>query len=271
MKKIVLSLIIALGLRAELVDRVVASVNNEPITSYDVAVVSRQMHISPNQALSYLIDQKILDEEIKKSGISVDDYDLENAMEKIAKQNGMSLYEFKNVLKQRGEYEKFKEALKNKLLKEKLFAQVINSKLTINPQEAKNYYDTHKNEFKVFKKIEVTKYESNNPKLLEEIINGKKVPDNVKVTKLSFDSQNISKNLLFLFKQTKVGEFTPVTNEGFNFVTYHIDKKEGETYLPYEKVQNYIFQKLAQQKREAILKEYFSKLRNRADIKIYND
>ncbi|WP_456488345.1 peptidyl-prolyl cis-trans isomerase [Caminibacter pacificus] len=272
MKKILLSALLAFSLHAEIVDRIVATVDNQPITSYEIAKVSKEMNLQPNQALNYLIDQKILQEQIKKQGITVDDYDLENAMEKIAKQNGMSLFEFKNVLEQRGEYQKFKKALKEKLLKDKLFAQIVNTNLKITPQDIKNYYQTHKDEFKTFKTVQVTKYVANNPEILKKLQQNTLLNlPNVSMKAEVYSPEDLPKNLLFLFQQTKVGQFTPIINQGTHFITYYISRKDGEEYLPLSSVQNIIAQKIAQQRREQILKEYFSKLKNRADIKIFNN
>ncbi len=271
MKKLLIIPLLAFSLHAEIIDKVVASVDNTPITSYEIAKTAKEMKISPNQALNYLIDQKILQEEIKKQGISVDDYDIENAMEKIAKQNGMTLFEFKNVLQQKGQYQQFRKALKDKLLKEKLFAQIVNSKLRITPEDIQNYYNAHKDEFKTFKSIQVTKYMAKNPSLLKQLQQNTilNLP-NVEMNMAVYEANKLPKNLLFLFMQTPEGKFTPIVNEGEYYVTYFISKKEGSDYIPLESVKNVIANKIMEERRSTILKEYFSKLKNKANIKIYN-
>ena len=271
MKKIFLSFLVCISLNAEIVDKVVASVNNEPITSYDIQITAKKMHINENQALNYLIDQKLIDSEIKKRGIEVDDFEINQAMENIAERNNLSLFEFKNILEQKGELEKFKEQLKENLLKQKLFSQIVNSKLQITPDELKNYYKTHKNEFAIFKTVQVTKYSSNNPQVLQNLFNNPYYNDpNIKTKTEVYDSSNMPLNLIFLFKNTKVGQFSPIINEGLDYVTYYVANKNGKTYLPFEKVQNIIAQQIASQKRDIILREYFDKVKNRADIRIYN-
>jgi hypothetical protein len=218
-----------------------------------------------------LIDRAILRSELKKRGISVDEFEIENEMEKIANKNGLSLFEFKDILNQRGELNQFKEALKDKLLKEKLFNEIIKGKLNISDTEMKNYYENHKNEFKVFKTIQVVKYSANNPELLKKV---KKNPlfsnSNVKIQTKSFYYNEIPLNKLFLFKSTDIGKFTPIINEGDKYVMYYIARKDGEIVLPFNKVKTLIANKLAAMKREEILKEYFSKLKNKADIQIYH-
>lgn len=271
MKKYLLIGLLVISLNAEIVDKIVASVNNEPITSYDIQIVMKKLHSDKNKALNFLIDQKIIDSEIKKRNISVDDFDINNALEKIAKQNNLSLFEFKNILEQKGELEKAKKEIKNNLLKQKLFGQIINAKLRISPDEIKEYYENNKNNFAVFNTVRLIRYSSNNPKILKKLFNNPYYTDkSILVQTQVYNSDNLSLNKMYLFKNTKIGQFTPIINEGLSYVTYYISDKEGEKYLSFKKVKNVIINQLAAQKRNRILKEYFDKLKNRADIKVYN-
>jgi len=270
MKKFILILIFLNFVNAKIVDRVVAVVNGEPITSYDITKTFKSLNISPREALNILIEQKIIENEIKRRGIEVDDFDIENAIEKIAKQNGMSVFEFKNYLKERGEYNNFLKNLKKDIQKQKLFAQIVNSKLKVSNKELKNFYDQNKEKFTTFKQIEVIEYISQNPDELKHI---KKNPlynsSNIKIENRVFKYNQIPLNLMFLFNSTKEGEFTPIINNGNSYVMFYINKKEGKVILPFEQIKNIIANQLMQQKRNAILKEYFNTLKNQADIEIF--
>ncbi len=268
MKKIILFL--AVLLNAKIVDMVIASVNNEPITSYELQKTQKMLHLSKNQALNYLIDQKILKEELKKRGIEVDEFDIENSMEKIASKNGLSLFEFKRILQQRGELEQFKKQLRENLQKQKLFAQIINSKLKVSEEEMKTYYENHKDEFSVFKTIQVTEYRANNPQILQKIRQNPLSNEKVSVKTKVYSYNELPKRLMFLFKNTKVGEFTPIINDGMGYLMYYVARKDSKVVLPYDEVKDIIYNKLLAQKREEILKNYFEKLKNRANIKFYN-
>ena len=271
MKKLLIFSLLILSLNAKIVDRVIASVNGEPITSYDIEMTSKKLNIPSNKALNYLIDQKLIESEIKKRGISVDDFEIDEAMEKIAKRNNLTLFEFKNILMQRGELNKFRENLKNNLLKQKLFASIVNSKLKITPEEIKNYYKTHKDEFSIFDTIQVVKYSSKNPQSLKKLFSNPFYNDKNIITKTKIYRWNeLPLDKLYLFKNTEVGKFTPIINEGLIFSTYYISNKESKFYLPFKKVKNIIANKLIEEKRNQILKEYFERIKNRADIKIYN-
>ncbi len=269
MKRILLTLSAAVLLSAEVIDKIVATVNDIPVTSYEVAKLAKNLKISDSKALGFILDQKLIQSEIKKRGIEADDFEIENAMEKIAKQNGLSLLEFKNILMQKAQYDKLRKKIKEDLLKEKLFNQIVQTKLNISEEEIKNYYDNHKNDFKTFKTIQITKYSANNKKILNEIKKNPLSNTNVQTSTQNYTFDKLPIGLVFLFKQTKQGEFTPIINDALGYSMYYVEKKEGETYIPFGKVKTAIANKLAAQKREMILKEYFNKLKNRAYIKFY--
>jgi len=270
MKKLLIAGLLCLGLNAKVIDKIIVTVNDIPITTYELAQTAKKMDLTKEKALNYLIDKKLILSEIKRRNISVDDFEIENAMENIAKQNGMSLFEFKNILLQRGELDSFKKKLKENLLKQKLFDQIVQTKLGITPEEIKSYYQTHKNDFKIFKTVQVTKYSANNSEILKKIKENPLSNLQVKTQNEVFSYNELPLGLLFLFKQTKVGEYTPIINDGLGYSMFYIARKDSQVYLPLDKVENIIRNKLIEQKREMILKDYFDKLRNRAYIKFFN-
>jgi peptidyl-prolyl cis-trans isomerase SurA len=270
-KKYILLGLLVFSLNAEIVDKTVASVEGIPITSYELMKFSKQNHIPENKALKILIQEKLIESEIKKRGIGVDDFEIEEELEKIAKRNGMNLFQFKNILSQRGELEKLKKQIKNTILKRKLFREIVQTKLKITPEDLKDYYNQHLDEFSVFDSIQVIKYSSNNPEILKKVKNNPLMSSPViKSDTLILNSDDMPLGMLFLFKSLKEGEYSPIMNEGMNYVMYYVVKKEGKKVLPFEKVKNLIYSKLAEQKQDIILKTYFERLKNRADIEIFN-
>jgi len=270
MKKFLILIGLILFLDAKILNQIIATINDIPITSYDVEKLSKQLNIDKNRALNILLDQKLIESEIKKRGIVVDEFELENALEAIAKRNGFNLLEFKNILIQRGDYQKLVNQIKDDLLKKKLFDEIIQTKLKIDDNEIKNYYENNKDEFKVFEKIEAIKYSANNKAALEKIKQNPLSTKNVKVENKVYYANELPLNLLFLFKETKEGRFTPIINEERDYSMFYITKKENHYYLPFEKIKNLITNKLINEKREKILKEYFNKLKNKSYVKFYN-
>ena len=69
MKKLIITLSLGIFLNAQVIDKVVAVVNNIPVTSYDVKKLSKNLNISKEKALQILLDQKLIQSDIKKRGI----------------------------------------------------------------------------------------------------------------------------------------------------------------------------------------------------------
>lgn len=271
MKKFFLALFVIASLNGKILDKVIASVNNLPITSYDLQNFMQQHNIKDkNVALNQLVDQKVVESQIKSLGIDVEDYEIEDFLSKIAHKNGMNLFEFKTILTQRGELKKLKAQIKQNLLRKKLYDAIIGNKLKIDDVLAKEYYKSHKDDFSVFKSVQVTKYSANNPQALKLVQQNPLAAKNVKFKTEVFNYQELPLNLLFLFKNTKEGEFTPIVNDGMNYVTYFVARKDGKIVMPFEKVKNLIYNQLAEKKRNQILQDYFNRLKSQMDIKFYN-
>ena len=269
MKKLLFFLFLCF-LNAKVIDKVVASVNGLPITSYDIQNFMNKYHIKdPNKALNMLIDRKVVDSQIKERGISVEDYEIEEVLSNIARRNGMNLFEFKTILAQRGQLDTLKQQIKKDLLRKKLYEAIIGTKLKIDNVLLKEYYNTHKNEFSVFKTIQVTKYSANNPGILKKLQQNP-LKTNVNSKTEVFSYKELPMNLLFLFKNTKEGEFTPIINEGMSYVTYFVARKDGKVTMPFEKVKGLIYNKIVKEKRNQILQDYFNRLKSQMDIKVYN-
>ena len=84
---------------AGMVNWVVAKVNNEPITNFEVFDTMKKIKTSnQDTALQFLINEKLQASEIKKRDIRVAPYEVTNAIEEIAKKEGKTPEEFKNTL-----------------------------------------------------------------------------------------------------------------------------------------------------------------------------
>jgi parvulin-like peptidyl-prolyl isomerase len=264
MKRVIaLSLAGLLLYGGEIVDKVVAVVGDQPITLYQIKKLSQEQNIPPNRALNLLIDKNLINYLVREKGIAIDPLTLDRAIREIAQRNGMEQYQFEELLKQRGEYQKFIEELKNNLKKEELFKSIVNGRITITPEEVKNYYQTHQGEFRFWKEAEVTRYFAPNPQLLKLALqNPLSPPSQVKITAETLHSSTLPIPVAYIIQQTPSGHFTPIVPEKWGYSIYYIKSKKGEIVLPLQKVQNLIRAKLYREKRNAILQSYFDKMKN---------
>ena len=91
-KKFLLILAFAfVSANADVVNSVIAVVENEPITNYELAQVKKERRVGDAEALEILINSKIKTAEIKKRGIMVNSYEIDQRIAAIAEQNGMSV------------------------------------------------------------------------------------------------------------------------------------------------------------------------------------
>lgn len=147
--------------QAELVDRVVAVVNNAVITMSEVDEegklyfrkvtetassenLTEMLAKARADVLGGLIDKYLIKQKARELRIAVSDSEVTTAIEKIMVKNNLSPEEFKARLKERGINEQtYKDNLKSQILQKKLISYAIHSKIVITDDMILDYYDTH--------------------------------------------------------------------------------------------------------------------------------
>lgn len=271
MKKIVTVLLLLSSLAyAGLVNGIALVVNNEPVTLYDIDVTAQKLKVSKREATEYLIDQKIQDSEIKRLGISVDLYEIEERMESVAESNNLTLQEFKDILASKFiSLEEYKENLKKKLIQEKLARKIFAEENTaVETEDARIYYENNKEEFAVPTKVKITKYASKDQRELAAFLrNPMMVGHSVAVESEEIKTDDLNPKLLSLVLETQEGGFTPILPVGNNlYVSIRIDKKMEKNQKSFEEVQSTIIAKLRQENESKSIERYFKKQRAKAKI-----
>jgi peptidyl-prolyl cis-trans isomerase SurA len=145
--------------RVEVVDKIVAVVNNEVITSQElesrVRQVERRMQAQSiatppraelqRQLLERLIVDRAQMQLAKEVGIRVDDLALDRAIARIAEQNKMSLQEFRNQLEREGTpFGRFREEIRGEIIMQRLREREVGNKVQITESEIDNYLAANK-------------------------------------------------------------------------------------------------------------------------------
>jgi hypothetical protein len=246
-------------------------INNEPITLYEVYKYSKKYKISKKESLDILIRQKLEDAEIKKYRISTDLFEVNERVKRLAQQNNLSEYEFLNLLKSKNiKISKYKEDLKTKIKKEKLYRQILSSKISqVTAKDAKNFYKKNISQFKFASGFDVSIYIAKNRADLRAI---KKNPmlrlQNVEVKEKSLVANNMDKKLVGLLNNTKEGSFTQILSIQNRPTMFYIKAKKGLRTIAYEKVKNNIYNVLSRKKEEKTINNYFEKIKASAAIKV---
>ncbi len=151
-------------LRAEVVNRIVASVDGEPITLYELnQFVAKQRALMPslqmpnqNEALQALVTEKLLAKEIAAKGIHVRDEDIDRYVDHIKQANHLNDDQLKEALKQQGiDYAKYRDQVRQEIEKVQLMNREIRSKVNVSPEDINRYYDAHKKEYELPARVKV--------------------------------------------------------------------------------------------------------------------
>lgn len=145
---------------AELVDRVVAVVNDDVITMSEVneegrgffqkiteqapaAELAAALRRGREEVLNGLIDKKLIAQEAVKQKVTVTDAELEAAFKQMIATNNMNPEQFRDQLSNLGMTEEiYRDNLRNQILQSKLINYEVRSKIIITDDMILDYYDT---------------------------------------------------------------------------------------------------------------------------------
>ena len=140
-------------------DRIVAVVNDDEITlnelrgHIDVAVDQLKKQGTPlpqrdaleKQMLERLVMTKVQLQRARDIGLRVDDSQLEQALQRIAANNKMSLSQFRDALQKDGiPFIKFREEIREEMIVARLREREVEDKIVISEGEIDNYLETEK-------------------------------------------------------------------------------------------------------------------------------
>ncbi len=144
---------------AVIVDRIVAVVNDKVITlselkkkaeplfkqyiSIDMTEEEKQKRQQQimAQVLPQLVDDVLVQEEIEKNGLTASDREVEQAIQSICAQNGITRDEFVEKLKgQEYSIEQYKKQIKRQIERTRLIQSEVKSKIVVTDDDITNYY-----------------------------------------------------------------------------------------------------------------------------------
>jgi peptidyl-prolyl cis-trans isomerase SurA len=157
---------------AEVCNRVVAVVNNDVITLYELNNRMKEMTGLPpeelmmkseamyrdarQKILEMLIDEKIAQAKIKELRIQVSERQVDNYLEKLKQDNQLSQEDLVAGLEKEGlSYEKYRERIKRDIERSQLIEYEVRSKIIIRDEAIQKYYDENKGTFGVAEKVQL--------------------------------------------------------------------------------------------------------------------
>lgn len=255
-----------------LVSGIAFFVNGNPVTLIELYKIQQRDKIPQDVAVDRLINERLHEEEIKKRKISVNDLEIEDEIQRIAKQNNATAEKVRQYIESNGEsWNAYKEGVKKEILKRKLYQGITQESLrAVDDREVREYYNANQKDFLIPQSIDVVKFYSKDSAAIERVVQsgGKVISPKVKQENEVLQTSALNPQVVLSFVQGKVGGFTPIFPIGEDYVTFLIKGKHNSTLLPYESARNIAMQKIMQHKENYVIYEYFEKLRSNAKVNI---
>ncbi len=143
---------------AVIVDRIVAIVNGDVITLSELeqrAAPVLNQYITPEMSpkeraearreilariLPQMIDDKLVDEEIKRLGITVKDSEIDGVLQRMFRENGITMEEFRDKLAQQGvTLEEYRQQIRKQIERARLVNAQVQQKIVITDEQVKAY------------------------------------------------------------------------------------------------------------------------------------
>ena len=287
---------------AEVVDRIVAVVNNDIITMSELQnmakTIEAQSGVKPTgqdekkmqrEMLEALIDRKLAKAEAQRRGIVVTDKEVDEAMARFKQRNNIPDDEtFAKGLSQAGlSLKEFRQQIADQMIQERLLVVVVGAKVSVSDAEVRRLYDqrfkkggtqVHLVTLRMPFPLGATQEQKEATKeKAETILNAVKRGESfaeaagkqsLTLSDVGFVSQSdLDPRLAEFLDQLKPKEVGPVvTQEGIQLIQV-MGRRSGEA-RPFEEVAPEIRRILQQQEMEKYFTEWAKTLREKAHIKI---
>ncbi len=299
-------------LLADITNRIVATVNSDIITLHDLNVsIKRLTGLSAKDLqlknekefyeirraiLDNLVNEKITEQQIIKLGIKVTAKDVDEAIEKVKRENNFTQEELIYNLKLEGvTLEEHKEKIKKEIKRFRLVNYEVKSKIVITEEDIKKYYQTHSKEYTEISKVrlariflrvrnpndkeEIARVKSLGVEILQKIKQGHDFSEMAKTYSQGpagpeggnlgwIKASQLEPTLRKKIDKLSVGEHTDLdlAPSGFQIIKLAEEKKGG--LKPFEEIRDAIYSKLFKEKVEKRYATWLNKLRKESFIKI---
>ncbi|GAU09448.1 SurA N-terminal domain-containing protein [Desulfoplanes formicivorans] len=158
----------------ELVDRIVAVVNGEIITLFEVnqqiqgylrqfegrtmtGEEKKALDVLRKKVLNQMVNDLLLEAEAERLQMTVSDVEIKNQVEAFKRQHGMNEEVFLNQLKLQGMTRKdYENTVKKDIMRQRLIGAMVRRKVVVTEDEMRAYYEEHKRDFSRDKKVELS-------------------------------------------------------------------------------------------------------------------
>lgn len=293
--------------RAETLNRIVATIDGDPITQIELehfaeAAKKRpggdQVVVDQKALLDELVLEKIIAKQVEILNLKASDQQIDNYIESIRSRNNLTEQQLMEALKQQGmSWDQYRVQVRADIERANLINREIRTKVNVSPEEVERYYQAHLEDYGTSPKLharlisllvpsgtseadkaairakaeEVQKLAAdggNFAKLAKEYSQGPAPDDGGDIGEV--DPSEMQPEFAKAVKSLQPGQVSPVitTAEGFHILK--IDKSNGETHKPLADVSEEIKEKLYKEAMESRYDRWLNQdLRSRHHVEIF--
>jgi peptidyl-prolyl cis-trans isomerase C len=278
----------------ELSENVLAQVNQEQITIDEFNLEFKELASKPGNEvkdtdlrnlkeayLDQMIERKVLVQEALRSGMTVSQEELNQAITEIKRDYPGE--EFGEKLNLKGiSLKEWETRLKEKLLAEKMIRSVSHYRGKIDEKEVRQYYETHRSSFQVKPKVRARQIIVSDGEEAIQILKRLKKGESFEklATKRSLGPEKVKGGDLGYFSQgekpaefdqvfsMEVGAISDVIKSPYGYHIFKLEEKVESREIPFDEAKSRILQDLSQKKGEEEYQKWLQGVKGKVKIKI---
>jgi len=267
MKKLLLLLttLAVTSVCAKMIDAIALIVEGEPVTTSEIQSIQKRGHLSKQQAIDLLIQDRL--QKVAMKDISIPEEQVDKEISRIAAQNGLSIKKMQQILQKQGtSWSRYRKSIRNELKKRNFFKTKVAANLpTPTEEELKLFYNNHKKEFNIPDTVSITEYSASTKRKILALLRTQETKG-VKSRRMDKKTKGMNPAMLGMLLQTPNGGFTAPINAGNRWVAYKVHSKSGSVQMSYKDARGVVAARWRQQQQGQAVKDYFKKMKTEANI-----
>ena len=157
-------LLLAAPAPAVVVDRIVATVDGDPVTAFELKeFMAAQVRPtaegmpSRDEVIDALVTQRLIVKEFEALGLKVVEEDVDRYVDTIRERNKLTKEQLEQALQQQGvTMDRYREQVRDELRRAQLINREIRGKVNVTPEEVERYYQAHLEDYSTPESITIS-------------------------------------------------------------------------------------------------------------------